>query len=175
MVSTLRIIYNKALLYTMLYQTRTEKLITIIAIFVLFGILIASAHGEEEFTEAENLIKQKIQCSQLTDEQLELIGEYYMEQMHPGELHEQMDEMMGGEGSAQLKQMHISMARSFYCGEHQAMSPAMTQMMMGGMMGSGMMLNSRTNNTTNLLMLILIILVVIAIIIWLLKTSKKRK
>ena len=62
-----------------------------------------------------------------------------MEQMHPGEQHEQMDEMMGGDGSETLKGMHINMAKSFYCGEHEAMSSGMMSSgMMNMMMGQGM-------------------------------------
>lgn len=111
-----------------------KKIITIMLIFVL-SILIVSSHGEETFAEAEELIESKIACDQLTDEQLEIVGDYYMEQMHPGEEHETMDEMMGGEGSENLRLMHINMAKSFYCGEHDVMSSGMMNMMMGRNMG----------------------------------------
>ena len=151
------------------------KICVFIAIF-LIGIAIVSAHGEEDFAEAEELIKSKIQCNQLTDDQLEIIGEYYMEQMHPGELHEQMDEMMGGESSEQLKQMHIAMGKSFYCGEHDAISTGMMSMMMGrgmmNMMNSGGTMYSQQNNLLISLLIILIIALVIVIII-LLKSKKK--
>jgi len=48
--------------------------------------------------------------------------------MHPGEAHEMMDQMMGGEGSESLKQAHINIARRIYCNEN-----------VGGMMGGNMM------------------------------------
>ena len=124
---------------------KTNFILSIIALLIL---TLVSAHGD--FDEAEDLIENRISCDQLTDEQLEVIGDYYMEQMHPGEAHEVMDEMMGGEGSESLKQMHINMARSFYCGEHEVMSTSMMNMMMGrnnmmggknmayGVMGGGM-------------------------------------
>ncbi len=120
-----------------------KKTILILGIILLLSLSLISAHGEEVFAEAEELIESKVSCDQLTDEQLEVIGDYYMEQMHPGEAHETMDEMMGGEGSESLRQMHINMARSFYCGEHEAMSSGMMNMMMGrgGMMGSRGMMN----------------------------------
>jgi uncharacterized membrane protein len=112
---------------------------TLLIVFVLAAAsLMVSAHGNN-FDEAEEIIKSRASCSQLTDEQLELIGDYYMEQMHPGEAHEVMDEMMGGEGSESLRQMHIKLARAFYCGEQSAMSPGVMDVMMGrgnGAMGS---------------------------------------
>jgi len=94
---------------------------------ILFSFLVV-AQEEHDFTESKQLIDSGISCGQLTDEQLEAIGDYYMEQMHPGEAHEYMDEMMGGEGSDSLKQVHINIARRIYCNEN-----------VGGMMGGNMM------------------------------------
>src|SRR3989344_2462526 len=74
-----------------------------------------------------------LSCSELSDEQLEVMGDYYMEQMHPGESHELMDTMMGGEGSASLKQVHINMAKRIYCNDNVYIGY--------GMMGSGGMMN----------------------------------
>lgn len=109
-----------------------KKTIAFLLVLLLWAIP-AYADGEEDFSQAEELIKQKISCDQLTDDQLEMMGDYYMEQMHPGELHEIMDERMGGEGSESLRQAHINMARSFYCGDNEMYSGYM----MGMMMGSG--------------------------------------
>jgi len=111
----------------------------LLLLFLILSAALVSAHGEETFAEAEEIIKAKVACESLTDNQLEVIGDYYMGQMHPGEAHEAMDEMMGGEGSKSLMQMHINMGKSFYCGEHEGMSSGMMSMMMGrgtGMMGS---------------------------------------
>src|SRR3989338_4649875 len=102
-----------------------KKTLLVFLFLIVFSSL-AIANTEEDFAKAEEIIKFKTSCSQLTESQLELMGDYYMEQMHPGELHELMDERMGGEDSEQLRQAHITMARSFYCGEP-------------GMIGSGMM------------------------------------
>src|SRR3989338_7625517 len=100
------------------------------ALAILFAVLISSQvfAQEHDFTEAKQLIASGIGCSNVTDDQLEGMGDYYMEQMHPGEAHESMDQMMGGEGSASLRQVHISMARRLYCNENA-----------GGLMGGGMM------------------------------------
>ncbi len=146
--------------------------------FLLISINFANAHGEEDFAKAEELIKQKISCSELTDEQLELIGDYYMEQMHPGELHEIMDERMGGEGSESLRQVHINIARAFYCGEHGAMPNNMMNIMMGrsGMMGYGNYYAQGQNygyNTFLIILSIFIFIVLILLIALLIKQSQK--
>lgn len=107
----------------------------VVAVTLVMSVV---AHSEDEFGAAEELIQQKISCSEITDDQLELIGDYYMEQMHSGEAHERMDAFLGGEGSDNLRQMHILLAKNFYCGDHQGMTPAMMSMMMNrGMMGYG--------------------------------------
>ena len=105
-----------------------RKIFTILILsMLLLGVSLVSAH-EHDFAETKQLIDSGISCNELTDEQLESIGDYYMEQMHPGEAHEIMDQMMGGEGSDSLKQVHIQMAKRLYCKED-----------VGGMMGGGMM------------------------------------
>src|SRR3990167_5833426 len=110
------------------------KKISIIVIFsmLLLSVSLVSAH-EHNFAETKQLIDSGIGCDKLTDEQLESIGDYYMEQMHPGEAHEIMDNMMGGEGSESLKQVHINMAKRLYCNENVYMGY--------GIMGSGGMMN----------------------------------
>ena len=84
-------------------------------IFVFCAGIVYSA--ADEFAEAKKLIDAKTQCSKLTEKQLEGIGDYLMEQMHPGQAHELMDKMMGGEGSESLKLMHIAIAKRLYCNE----------------------------------------------------------
>lgn len=108
-------------------------------LLMVFAILISSQALAEEhdFTETKQLIDSGISCNKLTDEQLEEIGNYYMEQMHPGEQHELMDKMMGGEGSESLRQMHIAIAKRVYCNDA---SSAYSYGMMGyGMMSPGLM------------------------------------
>jgi len=112
-----------------------NSVIGIVAVFFVLSLAAAAT----EFDDAEALIKQKIPCDQLSEDQLELMGDYYMEQMHPGKAHEQMDAMMGGDGSDELQKIHIQMARSFYCGDTSAMKTM--RMMNGGMMSGGDMMN----------------------------------
>ncbi len=82
-----------------------------------------------EIAGAKQIIGSNVSCSSLSQAQLELLGEYYMEQMHPGDAHEAMDRMMGGEGSDSLRSAHIQMAEVLYCGR------ADTPATYGGMMG----------------------------------------
>jgi putative membrane protein len=110
----------------------------LLILVLLLSISLVSAHNHN-LDEAKQLIGSEIACDKLSDEQLEMIGEYYMEQMHPDEAHEIMDQMMGGESSNRLKQMHIQMARRLYCNEN--VGGMIGGSMMNMMMGSGGMMN----------------------------------
>ena len=103
-------------------------------LIMILGIYFVFADAEE-FAEAKKIIDAKTPCSKLTENQLEIIGDYLMEQMHPGQAHELMDKMMGGEDSESLRLMHIAMAKRLYCND---ISDAVNYGMMGyGMMGTG--------------------------------------
>src|SRR3989344_6986270 len=96
-----------------------KKTILILVIFLLsIAVGLAQENHDSEIEEGKNLVKSKTNCDKLSSGQLEAIGDYYMEQMHPGEAHEIMDSMMGGEGSESLKQVHINMAKRIYCNEN---------------------------------------------------------
>src|SRR3989344_1756471 len=111
-----------------------KKKILILVIFLLnIAIVLAQGSHNNGIEEGKKLVESKINCDKLSNEQLESIGDYYMEQMHPGEAHEIMDNMMGGEGSESLKQVHINMARRLYCNDNVYIGY--------GMMGSGGMMN----------------------------------
>ena len=154
-------------------------------VVLVLNISLALAH-EHNFAETKQLIDSGIGCDKLTDEQLEAIGDYYMEQMHPGEAHEMMDKMMGGEGSESLRQVHINMAKRLYCNED-----------IGGMMGSGNMMGvmnmmgggmmnwqaTQTNmmgnwgyfgywNFLNILYIILLIGLIVLVYLWIVKLWK---
>lgn len=126
------------------------KKIYVISFFLVMTLLLGSpvsAESDHNFEDVQQIIDNKVFCAELSDDQLERIGDYYMEQMHPGSAHEAMDEMMGGEGSDSLRQAHIFMARRWYCGDAAGMG------MMGMMMGSdivesGMFSNKGYNNTS---------------------------
>jgi hypothetical protein len=101
----------------------------VLGVFLL-NVSLVSADGnhQQAFEEGKKLVESNADCSELTDEQLEAIGEYFMEQMHSGEQHNAMHEMMGiEEGTEYHEQFHVNIAKMMYCGE-------------GGMMGSGGMM-----------------------------------
>ena len=171
-------------------MNKTEIKVIMAGVLLVLVIALGSAH-EHNFTETKKLVDLGISCDKLTDEQLEAIGDYYMEQMHPGEAHELMDDMMGGEGSESLRQVHINMAKRIYCNEDVGgMMPIMMDMMSdgnmmnsGGMMGeqniqSGMMQGITGNyyigyNVFGWLFMVLVIIVLVLLIIWLIKQLTK--
>ncbi len=170
-----------------------KTLSILVALIVVLGANLVFAHGN--FNETKELIDSEISCKELSDEQLEEIGDYYMEQMHPGEAHEMMHQMMGGEDSDTIRQMHIQMAKSIYCGETSSgMMGMMGNNMMGGgmmnMMGSNMMDNAGYGmmgnwgygfgywSFINILYIILLIGLIILVYLWiakLLRDSAKKK
>src|SRR3989339_870163 len=112
-----------------------QKIFSIISLVLLLNLSLVSAITQQEIDEAKSLVDLNVDCKNLSDSQLEILGEYYMEQMHPGEAHELMHKMMGlQEGSEAEEQFHINMAKTIYCGEGGAMGSV--SMMGNNMMGS---------------------------------------
>ena len=154
-----------------------RKILLIIGLVLLLNLSLVSAITQQEINEAKDLIDSKVSCGdKLTNEQLEIIGEYYMEQMHPGESHELMHKMMGlEEGSETEKQFHINMARILYCNEDGTSNSGGMMGMMGGgmnMMGSGMIGNGGYFgywNFLNVLYVILLIGLIILVYLWIIK------
>lgn len=84
---------------------------------------------------------QELDLSKVSDDDWEHLGDAVMEIQHPGEAHEVMDQMMGGEGSESLRQMHINMGKAYLGVGDNNFGPGM--MMGGGMMRFG---NNRNLN-----------------------------
>src|SRR3990167_6913534 len=154
-----------------------KKIIIGMAIILFLNLNLVNAITLREINEAKNVIDSKIDCKSLSNPQLETLGDYYMEQMHPGESHEIMDNMMGGEGSESLKQVHINMAKRLYCNDNNYVGYGMMSqggmMQMGNMMG-GMMGNSPMGYGSGFgsygywnIFWILIFAVIIFLIVWL--------
>ena len=75
-----------------------------------------------------------LDCELVSDEDMVRLGDAVMERMHPGERHEEMDRMMGGEESEGWWNVHLQMGRNYLgCDED---SPAVVWGgAIGGMMG----------------------------------------
>ena len=154
--------------------------LTILALVLFVSISSVMAVTQDELNQAKTLIDSNISCNNLTNEQLEIIGEYYMEQMMPGEAHKRAHEMMGlEEGSDTEKQFHINMAKRSYCGENTGMTG-------GGMMGNYYQTPQNNNSYQNpyqnnsygfqiffYVILTLVIVVLILLVILLINKSKK--
>ena len=149
----------------------------VISLMFLFLTGFVAANSMENFSQAEKLINEGVSCDQLTDEQLELIGDYYMEQMHSGEAHEYMDQMMGGEGSESLRQVHIAMAKRIYCNENVYTNYGM----MGGNMMNGYMTGMAGYNYQpytygfNWLFTIVLALIITLLVILIFKQNERRR
>ena len=140
-----------------------KKIITLVVTLLVvfsFSAAISFAHEDEDELElGKQLVDSKVSCSELDDEKLEAIGEYIMEQMHPGESHDAMHKMMGvEEDTEEHEQLHVQIAKHHYCNDYNTTSGFSMKGgcgMMGnkGMMsGSGMMSgrNMMGNNYQNL-------------------------
>lgn len=100
-----------------------------------------SGHGESVEAVFQELLNQQsvstvqeLDLSKVSDDDWERLGDAVMELQHPGEAHEVMDRMMGGEGSDSLRQMHINMGQA-YLGYGSGNNYYGSGMMGGGMVG----------------------------------------
>ena len=159
-----------------------KKIILVSILFLILSLSVISVYAvsQDELNQAKVLIDSNISCNQLKNDQLEIIGEYYMEQMMPGEAHIRAHEMMGlTEGSEAEEQFHINMAKRIYCGENVGSS-----MMGGGMMGNYYQNPQNNNSYQNnyigfqvffYLILILVIIVLVLLIILLINKAKQKR
>lgn len=88
----------------------------------------------QDIYKTQNIDSQaKVDCSKVTDDQFNTLGDAYMGVMLPNQQqHEAMDNMMGGEGSASLRQAHINMGRSYLgCWSNYNSGPVYMPMMGG--------------------------------------------
>jgi len=151
------------------------KKIMLIIILLLLNIAIVVSVSQDELNQAKTLIDSNISCNKLTNDQFEIIGEYYMEQIMPGKAHENAHQMMGlTEGSEAEKQFHINMAKRIYCGENVS----------NGMMRNYYYQSPQNNNSYQdnvagfqiffYVLLVLIVIILVLIIILLINRLKKQ-
>jgi len=122
-----------------------SSLLAVLIISIVIPSIVFSHAGETiksvDEVVAEILSKQnaatisQLDCTKIFDAEFEELGDAVMERMAGShELHEQMDAMMGGEGSESLRAMHVTMGANWLgCGT------GSFQGMMGGRMNGGMM------------------------------------
>ncbi|RMD45247.1 hypothetical protein D6829_02805 [Candidatus Pacearchaeota archaeon] len=151
-----------------------KQLIFCLIIFLALttGIAAATENHSAVFSRAKEIISSKKSCDFLSDSDLEALGEYFMEQMHPGEEHELMDARMGGEGSEALRQAHIRMGTGFYCRQSGRKYTMMGEMM--GMRFEGYSKGSMVMWFFYWICAILILLILILIFIFLVKKINEK-
>ncbi len=120
----------------------------IFAVLILASVAFAHMETEKSLEQVLSYIMSKqdvdsidrIDCNKVSDAEFEELGDAMMERMAGNhELHEQMDEMMGGEGSESLRQMHIFMGMNWLSCSDSAgmgMERGMMMPMMMRMMGN---------------------------------------
>ncbi len=111
--------------------------------------LVTSAYAHMETSSVEDMMNSmmneqnaselgQLDCNKIPDSEFEELGDATMERMvGDSELHEQMDTMMGGEGSESLTQMHVTMGKNWLgCTSLQGMMGSNMMPMMMRMMGN---------------------------------------
>lgn len=146
---------------------------------------------QDIFNQQDISTVQELDLSKISDDEWERLGDAVMELRHPGEAHEAMDQMMGGEGSDSLQQIHINMGKAYLgYGENYGqgmmgggMMPMMSMMMGGG--GNSMMGSFGANSMGTfgwgfgwifmILFWVLVVLGVVALIRWMANQGKNQR
>ncbi len=170
-------------------------LLGLLSVIVLVSLVYAAEDHSDEIEEGRLLVESQVSCSNLTEDQLEAIGEYIMELRHPGEAHDLMHEGMGlEEGTEEHDLFHIDIANRMYCSTYPSGSRGMGMMMdynypnqekIGGEnMAYGMMSYGMGYGTSFTLILYQVIVLALASFVfswvfwstrnWLVKDKKKR-
>lgn len=174
------------------------KLIAVVIINLLFAgtayaqMGMMGSFGQYGNTETKSVLQEiykdqniesqgQVDCSKVTDDQFEKLGDAYMGIMLPNEQqHEVMDNMMGGEGSVSLTQAHINMGRSYLgCWSNYNSGPVYMPMMNGYGFGNynPMMQGLWGFGTGNMIFMsiwsILAIVGIIATIKWIMNLNRK--
>lgn len=68
-----------------------------------------------EYEIGRTLVAQNVSCENLSDFELEMIGDYYLETKYPGRYHEMIDSGMGSRTEEEINQFHRDVAYEYYC------------------------------------------------------------
>ncbi|MEM0437785.1 MAG: hypothetical protein QXU54_00625 [Candidatus Micrarchaeia archaeon] len=68
-----------------------------------------------EYEIGRTLVAQNVSCENLSDFELEMIGDYYLETKYPGRYHEMIDSGMGSRTEEEINQFHRDIAYEYYC------------------------------------------------------------
>lgn len=101
-----------------------KKVFAFLLAFAMVAFAVV-AFAHEEFESPEEVMERimarqgvasasQLDCTQIPASDFEMLGDSVMERMAGNhQLHEQMDVMMGGEGSASLRSTHIAMGQNW--------------------------------------------------------------
>lgn len=96
---------------------KTASLIVVAFMIIIALFVPAEGMDLDKLEEGKRIARSHIRCEDMNEGQLEAVGEYLMEQMHPGSAHESMHRMMGlEEGTLEHEKFHVNLTKSMYCG-----------------------------------------------------------
>ncbi|MCX8205921.1 MAG: hypothetical protein N3H30_01695 [Candidatus Micrarchaeota archaeon] len=95
------------------------KQFMLILALLLLSVPILFAHRglglKVEYEIGRVLVAQNASCDTLSDFELEMIGDYYLETKYPGRYHEMIDSGFGSRTTEEINQFHRDVAYEYYC------------------------------------------------------------
>ncbi len=139
-------------------------------LIIMVSLLNVYGHGgvdEAKDKYVDSILNSSIPCKELSNQDLVMIGDYFMELMHP-QNHKIIEKVVCNNDEACLNQIHISVAKNTYCSKFHDYGWFGGYMHDVGMMYYGMFFYP-------LIVLLLIVLIVVIIVIGLKDNTPKRK
>lgn len=95
-----------------------NKLKLALAFVLLFAAAMFAHRGlglKVEYEIGKTLVAQNVSCENLSDFELEMIGDYYLETKYPGDYHRLIDSGFGSRNEEEINQFHRDVAYEYYC------------------------------------------------------------